>query len=61
MPKKDKDVSFNPDKFTMSITDQMYSALKEEQKKRMVGIQEVIRQILSEYFSRLLIPKQGGQ
>jgi hypothetical protein len=61
MPKKDKDVFFNPEKFTMSITDQMHSALKEEQKKRMVGIQEVIRQILSEYFSRLLIPKQVNQ
>ena len=59
MPKKSKDVSRNPGKITYSISDEMFPKLEEERKRRAVdGLQEVITQILSEYFRGLLIPAQ---
>lgn len=62
MLKKFKDVSSNPQKFTFSVSDEMLSALSEEQKRRKaLNIQDVIRQILGEYFLRLLMPKQESQ
>lgn len=62
MLKRSKDGSSNPQKFMISVSDDMLSALKEEQKRRKaLNIQDVIRQILGEYFTRLLIPKQEGQ
>jgi len=40
-------------KFTMSLSEEMMKAIKEEKKKRKLGsIQETIRSILAEYFAK---------
>jgi len=60
MIKKAKDISSNPQKFMLSISKEMFSALEDERKHRKaLNIQDVIRQILGEYFSQLVMPKQG--
>lgn len=62
MLKKSKDIYSNPPKFMISVSDEMLSGLKEEQRRRKaLNIQDVIRQILGEYFARLLASKQEGR
>ncbi len=62
MIKHSKDSSGKPPKkFQLVVSNDMYSQLEVEQKRRMaLNVQAVINQILSEYFSRLLLLKQEG-
>ena len=45
-------ISLSTKRFLMTITEEMYAHLEKEEKKRgLMGIQETLRQILSEYFA----------
>lgn len=60
MPKKSLGTSGIPTKFQMVVSEEMSRALIQEQKKRKaISIQEVIRQILADYFLKTPPLEQG--